>query len=206
VSLLLQKLEERDQKLLEFLNQLRDQKEAEQLNAIKEEFYNALSQVVDSFSKALEEVKAQIAAVSASNNVQPSITGPEDFLNEVEKWSSILEKLGAKVTWPKDLAEQLNKDKELDIKTQIELKKLELEEKKLKAQQEFYNKLAGALGDLFKNPETIKTIISAISSIFRGGPTTTQIANAMHQAASIPTSTITLDKPKTVPSLDQFEG
>jgi hypothetical protein len=212
ISLLLQALEERDRRLQDLIQQIKEEKENEALKQLREEFYNAMNTLVETFGKTIEEMKSQIQAVAemaVQGGRNASASDPLSELERLETWinksSAVLQKLGFKVISPDDLMEKMKEAGQLDLEKELKLKELELKKKEIEAKQEFYNRLADILGQLAQNPDTIIRLIDGIIGIFKGGGTPTKVAGAMKSTGTITTS-ISVERAKSVPSLTDFVG
>ena len=210
VAMLLQELREKDKKLEELVKELKSSVAPNDVNSVKEEVYNALTEVVSAINASIDELKAQLAAIKQGGG-QPAGTNPETFLSELDKWLKIAEKLGAKVMWPKDLSEKLMSIQNVDIEKEIKIKELELKEKELEAKKAFYNSIADAVKTVLTNPDILRSLLG----VFTGSPSGANPAPAVpatppQQAAQVgapvnlqaPVQT----KPKDIPSLDEFLG
>lgn len=197
LAMLIQILDERDRRLQQLLQELKEERENKVVDQIRQEFYEAINAVADTFSKSLEEMKAQIAMQQMQAPVQNNPFAALEQLDEViERSKAVLEKLGLKVIDPH---EQVINSEELEIDKQIKLKELELKEKEIEAKNQLYAKLGEAMAQMLSNPDNIFSIISRLSSIFRGPVG----AAPARQNASVPVGQIVMKRP-SIPPLSSF--
>lgn len=169
MAILMQILEERDRRLQELIEQIKEDKEAKAVNELRQEFYDAMNTLVETFSKSLQEIQMQIASMQQAQPVQTDPLAQLEQLEQmIERSKTLLEKLGYKVAEANELTPEMLQG--LDAEKEIKLKELELKEKELEAKNQLYNQIGQALTTLLSNPDNIFKLISGLTSLFRAGP------------------------------------
>jgi len=207
LAMVMRILEERDKRLQELIAELKKEKENEAISELREEFFNSLNAVVETFSKSFEEIRSQMATMM-SNNAQQSGDTMDEFdrlKNMLEKSRELLELTGHKVVEPGEGLDNVALGAKVDAEKEIRLKELELKRKEIEAKNQFYTQLGQAIAKLAENPDNILKLVNGVLSIFKGGPNSSQVANAMRTTLSN-TPNINVQKPSTIPSLSSFVG
>lgn len=169
MAILMQILEERDRRLQELIEQIKEDKESKVVNELRQEFYDAMNTLVETFSKSLQEIQMQIASMQQSQPVQTDPLAQLEQLEQmIERSKTLLEKLGYKVAESNELTPEMLQG--LDAEKEIKLKELELKEKELEAKNQLYNQIGQALSTLLSNPDNIFKLISGLGSLFKAGP------------------------------------
>ena len=198
MAMLIQILDERDRRLQELIAELKENKDQEMVDSLREELYQSLNAIVETFSKSLEEIKAQI---TMSQTAQPN--DPFASLDQLDQWiersQALLEKLGYVVAKPDELNPAVAAN--LDAEKEIKLKELELKSKEIEAKNQLYSKIGEAVTKLVENPDNIAKLIQVAIGLFRRGVPSPQ-ASSVNIGESVAMSLNS--KPSKIPSLSEF--
>jgi len=207
--LLLQALEERDKRLQQLLQEIKSERESKLVDEMRQEMYETMNTVVETFSKSIQELQQQMMAIAANQQAGQQPTDPfeafERLIEYEEKAKQLLEKRGYKVMGQEELLNKLAESGQMDIEKEIKLKELQLKEKEIEARSEFYNRIGEALAKFAENPDNILRLINGLIQIFRGGPTNEQLRVAMGEASKANFEPPVKTK-SSLPSLDSFVG
>jgi len=197
---IMQMLNERDRRLQEMIQELKQNKDQQVIDALREEFYQSMNAIVETFSKSLEEIRAQIAASQAPQPVDP--LAPLEQLDQwVERSQTLLQKLGYVVAKPEELDPAMAAN--IDAEKEIKLKELELKSKEIEAKNQLYSKLGEAVAKLVENPDNMAKLLRGLTTLFRAGPPMPP-AGVPGQPAGHNVINPIASKPSRIPSLAEF--
>ena len=189
----LERLREENEKLRKVLL---EKQQNEQLDALRQDLYNLIGEIVKS-QQALQERLASLQA-----QPQESSSAPSDFPSMVEMYKhqiaamqEALKSLGYDVKPPGSGDD--------DLERELKKEELELKRREFEVKQQVTQTLVGAVTELIKDPTKLKGLVEAFKLVV--SPETTR--GAMQQAAGVaqapPTpSTSEVD----IPSFEEFAG
>ena len=189
----LERLREENEKLRKVLL---EKQQNEQLDALRQDLYNLIGEIVKS-QQALQERLASLQA-----QPQESSSAPSDFPSMVEMYKhqiaamqEALKSLGYDVKPPGSGGD--------DLERELKKEELELKRREFEVKQQVTQTLVGAVTELIKDPTKLKGLVEAFKLVV--SPETTR--GAMQQAAGVaqapPTpSTSEVD----IPSFEEFAG
>jgi predicted DNA-binding ArsR family transcriptional regulator len=166
---LIQQAQKKEEQLYSLLMQMTQEKKTEEVQKLREELQNAISEFNATISEVLNKFADMVYASRSEVHVQ---AGQKDIAEEIaemkEKLETMVEALkllGFDVRPPNAADSTESQLKQIEV--QMKLKELELKEKELATKQEFMRALGEGIKELLGKPENIIRIIQGVRDILR---------------------------------------
>lgn len=198
-TLLLKAIEERDKRLHQLITELKEERTSKMMDDVRREMYEAMNQLVETFSNSLKELQQQIAAIRQAPQ-SDGFDAIDKIIEMEEKAKKLLEKRGYKILDHSAMLEKLKESGEINAEKEIELRKLKIQEKEVEAKNRLYDYIGQAVAKFAENPENILRLINGIVNIFKGGVSNENLASAMRSMSDVTKGS------SVIPSLDEFIG